>query len=322
MAGRADDLIDRRRLRRKLSFWRVAAILLVAAIVVGATSYFWRDAGGTSVGHIARINIHGTITDDQELLDRLERVRESPMVRGVLIHVNSPGGTAAGGEAIFEEIRKLAAEKPVVAQVGTLAASAGYMVASATDHIVARQSSIVGSIGVLLQYPDVSGLMENLGIGVDGVKSSPLKGEPSPFTPTTEEERAMIRAMVMDSYDWFVGLVEDRRSMSRQEALALSDGSIFTGRQALESRLIDELGGEDEAVAWLATRGVDGELSVVEWKPSNQGGWFPFGAQASIAGVLGLDQLVDGLLARAGLEPLFLDGLVAVWQPRASFKAD
>src|SRR5690606_8096945 len=130
------------------------------------------------------------------------------------------------------------------------------MIASATDHIVARQSSIVGSIGVLVQYPDVTGLMENIGVKVDGVKSSPLKAEPSPFTPTTEEERAMIRALVMDSYDWFVGLVEDRRPLSRAEVLAVADGSIFTGRQALERKLIDALGGEEQAVAWLATKGV------------------------------------------------------------------
>src|SRR5690606_39240134 len=101
------------------------------------------------------------------------------------------GGTTAGGEMIYEEIRKLAADKPVTAQVGTLAASAGYMIASATDHIVARQSSIVGSIGVLIQFPDVTGLMDKLGIKLEEVKSSPLKAEPSPFHPTTQEERAM-----------------------------------------------------------------------------------------------------------------------------------
>jgi len=322
MAARADDLIDRRRLRRKLSFWRVAAILLVAAIVIATTSYFWRDGTGVGIDHIARIKIEGTITEDEELLERLERVQESAAVKGVILHVNSPGGTTAGGEAVFEAVRRLAAEKPVVAQVGTLAASAGYMIASAADHIVARQSSIVGSIGVLFQYPDVTGLMENIGVKVDGVKSSPLKAEPSPFTPTTEEERAMIRALVMDSYEWFVGLVEDRRPLERAEVLALADGSIFTGRQALKSRLVDSLGGEEEAVRWLGTRGVDGGLEVVEWKPRNEGGWWGIGSQATLASLLGLDRLADRLLARAGLEPLFLDGLVSVWQPRASSTAD
>lgn len=322
MAARADDVIDRRRLRRKLSFWRVAAILLVAVAVVLATSFFWQGGTGVGISHIARIKIEGTITEDEELLERIERVRESDMVKGVILHVNSPGGTTAGGEAVFEAVRMLAVEKPVVAQVGTLAASAGYMIASAADHIVARQSSIVGSIGVLIQYPDVTGLMDNIGIRVDGVKSSPLKAEPSPFTPTTEEERAMIRALVMDSYEWFVGLVQDRRPLDRAEVLALADGSIFTGRQALASRLVDSLGGEEEAVRWLGTRGIDVELEVVEWKPRGQGGWWSLGAQASLASLLGLDSLADRLIARAGLEPLFLDGLVSVWQPRSAPAAD
>ncbi len=143
----------------------------------------------------------------------------------------------------------------MVAQVGTLAASAGYMIASATDHIVARKSSIVGSIGVLVQFPNVSGLMDKIGVTLDEIKSSPLKAEPSPFNPTTEPERAMMRSMIMDSYDWFVGLVDERRPLDRQQVLALADGSVFTGRQALQRKLIDEVGGELEAVKWLETQG-------------------------------------------------------------------
>src|SRR5690606_33063546 len=124
-----------------------------------------------------------------------KKIRKSPRVKGVILAIDSPGGTTAGGESIYEEIRKLAAEKPVVAQVGTLAASAGYMIASAADHIVARQSSIVGSIGVLVQFPDVTGLMDKLGIKLEEVKSTELKAEPSPFNPTTEDERAMVRKL-------------------------------------------------------------------------------------------------------------------------------
>ena len=113
------------------------------------------------------------------------------------------------------------------------------MIASATDHIVARKSSIVGSIGVLIQYPDVSGLMDKVGIKLEEVKSSPLKASPSPFKPTNDDERAMVRKLILDSYDWFVGIVAERRKMTREQALALADGSIFTGRQALANRLID-----------------------------------------------------------------------------------
>ncbi len=315
MATRADDMIDRRRLRRKLTFWRVCAFA-AAAVALGTAFWLARgDMAGAGRPHIAKISIEGTITEDSELLERLERLRKSSAVQGVIVAVNSPGGTTAGGEAIFESLRKIASEKPVVAQVGTLAASAGYMIASAADHIVARQSSIVGSIGVLVQFPDVTGLMEKVGIKLEEVKSSPLKAEPSPFNPTTDEERAMIRSMILDSYDWFVGLVEERRPMSRSEVMAVADGSVFTGRQGLEKKLVDELGGEDEAKDWLVSKGVDSSLDIVEWKARSTG-WL-FSQEAAAKVVARLAGLPDGgaaLIRELGGERLFLDGLLSVWQ--------
>lgn len=317
MAVRTEDLIERRSLRRKLSFWRIACFA-VAALAIVAAAFWLKDAGaaGPSVAHIAKIKIDGTITEDEELLERLAEIRDSAAVRGVLLSIDSPGGTTAGGEAIYEEVRRLAEVKPVVAQVGTLAASAGYMIAMASDHIVARQSSIVGSIGVLVQFPNISGLMDKLGVTMDEIKSSPLKAEPSPFNPTTEPERAMMRAMIMDSYDWFVGLVEDRRPLDRAEVLALADGSIFTGRQALQRKLIDGLGGEREAVAWLHTKGVDSGLEIVEWKPRRKGsGWLALATGSRVASALGLDSNASSALSELGIDRLFLDGLVSVWQP-------
>ncbi|MEW9837061.1 signal peptide peptidase SppA [Mesorhizobium marinum] len=317
MAPRADDLIDRRRLRRKLTFWRIAAFAVAALALVGASTWMvGGDFAGARAAHIAKVRIEGTITEDEELLERLEAVRNSSAVEGVILSIDSPGGTTAGGEAIFDAVRKLAADKPVVAQVGTLAASAGYMIASASDHIVARQSSIVGSIGVLVQFPDVTGLMEKLGIKLEEVKSSPLKAEPSPFNPTTEEERAMIRSMILDSYDWFVGLVDERRPMTRSEVAAVADGSVFTGRQALQKKLVDELGGEDQAKAWLVTKGVDADLEIVEWKAKGSG-WLP-SSQALAAALVRIVGLPDGgatLIRELGGERMFLDGLLSVWQP-------
>jgi protease-4 len=322
MASRADDLIDRRHLRRKLTFWRIAAILFVAIGIVGVSAWLYRaDIGGSSVNHIAKVKIEGTILEDQDLLDRLKDIRESSSVKGVIVAINSPGGTTAGGEAIFDAVRELAGEKPVVAQVGTLAASAGYMIASATDHIVARQSSIVGSIGVLVQFPNFTGLMEKVGITLDEIKSSPLKAEPSPFNPTTDEERAMIRSLIMDSYEWFVGLIVDRRGMSRAEVLALADGSIFTGRQAVENKLVDQLGGEKEAVAWLEGKGVEKDLKVVEWKPKEKGAYSMFFGSSlvnAIAERLGFPGQGADLLKGLGADRIFLDGLVSVWQPLGS----
>ena len=312
MTTRADDLIDRRRLRRKLTFWRAATIVVALVAIAAASWWLYGGGAGAAGDHIARVRIEGTITENDELLARLERVRESASVKGVILTVDSPGGTTAGGEAIFEEVRLLADTKPVVAQVGTLAASAGYMIASAADHIVARQSSIVGSIGVLVQFPDVTGLMDKIGVKLEGVKSSPLKAEPSPFNTTTEEERAMLRAMIMDSYDWFVELVDQRRPLDRNEVLALADGSVFTGRQALARRLVDTLGGEREAKAWLVEQGVSDTLEIVEWKPRNTGSiFFP----GSIRTLLGWPAEGTDLLEELGADRIFLDGLLSVWQP-------
>jgi len=315
MASKADDMIDRRRLRRKLTFWRGAAIVVAAAAVIAAAMWMFQDTA-TATNHIAKIRIEGTITDNRELQRRIQRIGESNAVQGVIVAISSPGGTTTGGEAIFEALRKLSEKKPMVAEVGTLAASAGYMIATASDHIVARQSSIVGSIGVLVQFPDVTGLMENIGVRYEAVKSSPLKAEPSPFTPTTEEEREMLRALVMDSYDWFVDLVTDRRDLTRQQVLAVADGSIFTGRQALERGLIDALGGEDVAKAWLVEQGLDANLDVVEWRDrSSTGGLFGIPGIGTLAAWAFGFADVDHMMARFGADRIFLDGLVSVWQP-------
>ncbi|UCI27714.1 signal peptide peptidase SppA [Mesorhizobium sp. B2-8-5] len=318
MAMRADDLIDRRRLRRKLTFWRVVAFLVLAAAIIAFSTWVYDDNfTGRAVPHIAKVKIEGTITEDEELLKRLESIRKSPEVKGVILSIDSPGGTTVGGESTFDAVRKLAGDKPVVAEVGTLAASAGYMIASAADHIVARKTSIVGSIGVLIQYPDVSGLMDKLGIKLEEVKSSPLKASPSPFKPTNDDERAMVRKLILDSYDWFVGIVADRRKMTHEQALALADGSIFTGRQALANHLVDAVGGEQEAIDWLATKGVDSKLKVVEWKDKDRRGGFLFSqSMAKLAAkALGLPDAGGDIIHELGADRLFLDGLVSVWHP-------
>lgn len=318
MALRADDLIDRRRLRRKLTFWRAAAIAIVALGVIAISVWLKGDGfSGSAVNHIAKVRIEGTITEDDELIERLESIRLSSKVKGVILSIDSPGGTTVGGESIFEEVRKLAADKPVVAEVGTLAASAGYMIASAADHIVARKTSIVGSIGVLIQYPDVSGLMEKLGVKLEEVKSSPLKAAPSPFKPTNDDERAMVRKLILDSYDWFVGIVAERRKMTHEQALALADGSIFTGRQGVANGLIDAVGGEKEAVDWLATKGVDAKLDVIEWKSKEGRGGFLFSKAMvrTIGSALGLPVSSGDIIQELGADRLFLDGLVSVWHP-------
>ncbi|MBB3235581.1 protease-4 [Phyllobacterium endophyticum] len=318
MANTADAIIDRRRLRRKLTFWRVLAFAILAVAMFGL--YFFNTGSdglsSKSAPHIAKVRVEGTIFENDELLKRLKDVEDSDAVKGVILSVDSPGGTTAGGEAIYEAVRKLAMKKPVVSQVGTLAASAGYMIASASDHIVARQSSIIGSIGVLFQYPDISQLLGKLGVKVETIKSSPLKAEPNFFNPASEEAKAMIHRMIIDSYDWFVGLVQERRKFTHEQALALADGSVFTGRQAVANKLIDELGGEEKALGWLKTKGVDDKLPVLEWKPvekSSLGMFFSHSAVKMLAKYLGIPEESAGILRELTGDRMFLDGLVSVW---------
>jgi protease IV len=312
MASALEDMIDRRALRRKLSFWRVIAIAVAALAILAIGAMGMNRLGGTGRDHIARIAVDGVIINDRDLIERIGEAAENENVKAIIIAVDSPGGTTVGGEVIREAVVKAKATKPVVAEVSTLAASAGYMIAAATDHIVARESSIVGSIGVIVQAPNISGLLQRIGVTVDEIKSSPLKAEPSALNPTTPEELAMINRMVRDSYDWLVDLVVADRKMSRPEVLALADGSVFTGRQAKTRKLVDALGGEEAVRAYLKTKNIEDELEIINWdRPAAE----PFGIFGLAASWLGISTELPGDFARAtGTEALFLDGLVSLWQ--------
>lgn len=309
-------IADRRHLRRKLSFWRVVALIFLAAI--GFVSY-WAIAGeqsGSAAPHIARVRITGMITDNRELLERLDRIAENTQAKALIVSISSPGGTTYGGERLYQAIRKVAEKKPVVSDIRTLAASAGYMIATAGDTIVAGESSITGSIGVIFQYPQVDEVMKKIGISLEEIKSAPLKAEPSPFHPASEEAKTMIRNMIMDSYGWFVDLVAERRNLPRDEVLKLADGTIFTGRQALNVKLIDKLGGDDDILDYLDTRDVSRDLPIVEWKNSESSSSFWFAhALTGLFRYAGITlpitpDAIDGW----GPGKLFLDGLVSVWQ--------
>jgi len=266
----ADEIIDRKQLRRKLSFWRIAAFIILAIAILSMIMFAARDQifSKTSQNHIAKVQITGVITNDEPLLKLLRKIEKNDKVNAVILNISSPGGSTVGGEAIYETVRKIAEKKPVVTTVDTLAASAGYMIASATDHIVARRSSIIGSIGVLFQYADASELLDKIGVKVKAVKSAPLKAEPNPFNPASEEAVAMIDRLIQDSYKWFVEIVAERRDMTQFEVRKLADGSVFTGSQSLENGLIDAIGSEEVAISWLEeNKDISEDLKVIKYKP-------------------------------------------------------
>ncbi|HEX5934858.1 MAG TPA: signal peptide peptidase SppA [Pseudorhizobium sp.] len=308
-------ILDRRRLRRKLTFWRVLALLVIVGL--GFSLYrMGAGEGGAAAPHVAQVKISGMIQDDTELLERLDEIAESSSAKALVVSISSPGGTTYGGERIFRAIRAVAEKKPVVSDIRTLAASAGYMIATAGDTIVAGENSITGSIGVIFQYPQIAEMMDKLGVSLEEIKSAPLKAEPSPFHPPSEEARQMIRSMIMDSYDWFVDLVADRRGLSREETLRVADGAIFTGRQALQAKLVDTLGGEKEIRSYLESEGVSQDLPMVEWKDGGDDSslWFAR-SMAEFVRLTGLTGIFGPAALRPwGGEKLFLDGLVSVWQ--------
>ena len=168
------------------------------------------------------------------------------------MHIDSPGGTTAGSEQLYDALHALQAKKPMVVVVDGLAASGAYIAALAADHIIAQDTSLVGSIGVLFQYPNFTEALKTIGIKVEEIKSSPLKAAPNGFEPTSPEARAAIEAIILDSYAWFKGLVKDRRKMDDAQLAAVADGRVFTGRQGVGLKLVDELGNEKTALAWLA----------------------------------------------------------------------
>ncbi|MDO9062229.1 MAG: signal peptide peptidase SppA [Bradyrhizobium sp.] len=318
----SDVIVDRRRIRRKLTFWRViAALVVIAAIVTVAVVATPAGRGTfTASGSIARVHIDGLIRSDNDRVEALERLEKS-RAAAVVVHINSPGGTTAGSEQLYDALVRLKAKKPVVVVVEGLAASGGYITAIAADHIVAQQSSLVGSIGVLFQYPNFSELMKTVGIKVEEVKSSPLKAAPNGFEPTSPEARAALDSLVKDSYAWFRGLVKQRRGMDDALLEKVADGRIFTGRQAVELKLVDQLGDEKTAIAWLvAQKNVKPDLPVRDFKLSPRLGDLTF---LRTAASITLDALGLSVIARqvehAGLaravDRLSLDGMLALWQP-------
>lgn len=313
MAMDAELHVERRQLRRRVTFWRVAAVLLFIAallLLVGSVSGYGSLERRTD--HIARVKIFGLITGDQETLDLLDDIAESSTAKALIIRIDSPGGTTAGSEAIYEKIRDIAAKKPVAAVMDTVAASGGYITAIAADHIVARGNTITGSIGVIFQWAEFSKLLDTLGVKMEEIKSGELKAEPSPYKPLTPKARAIADLMVQDSFAWFTSLVAARRKLPIERVRILADGRVYTGRQAVTEKLIDEIGGEEKAVAWLKSeKKIAANIEVVDWDAGSSDGASGLGFRLASGALkaLGLQALTEDAAIRK------LDGLVAVWHP-------
>jgi protease-4 len=316
----ADAIVDRRRMRRKLTFWRVTAVV-VALVAIGGGALFLVPGSRLMPpgAYISRIKIQGLIRGNQDRIEALERLGRS-RARAVIVHIDSPGGTTAGSEQLYSALRELQSKKPMVVVVDGLAASGAYIAALSADHIIANETSLVGSIGVLFQYPNFTDVLKTIGIKVEEVKSSPLKAAPNGFEPTSPEARAAIEAIVLDSYAWFKDLVKNRRKMDNGQLTRVADGRVFTGRQAMGLKLVDGLGNEKTALTWL-----EKEKKVPANTPVRDYSLRPRFSELSFLHVtawtfqaLGLGAIahrIEEWGAVQAVERLNLDGLLALWHP-------
>jgi len=316
----ADAIVDRRRMRRKLTFWRVSALLIALVALVGLAAALVPGARLAVPGaYIARIKVQGLIRGNQDRVEALERLGRSS-ARAVIVHIDSPGGTTAGAEQLYDALRALQAKKPMVVVVDGLAASGAYIAALSCDHIIAQDTSLVGSIGVLFQYPNFTQILKTVGIQMEEIKSSPLKAAPNGFEPTSPEARAAIAAIVSDSYAWFKDLVKNRRNLNDAQLTAVADGRVFTGRQGMGLKLVDDLGNEKTALAWLEKeKKIPASTRVRDYSLEPRFSELSFLHVAAwtfeAVGLSAMAQRIEAWGGVQAVERLNLDGLLALWHP-------
>jgi protease-4 len=298
-----DLLLDRRRLKRRLFFWRCLAVL---AVLAAALVVLRGERVGFQGARVERVVVSGIITQDSKLNDAIDKLADNTNIKAVIIAVDSPGGSVAGGEALHDAIARVAAKKPVVTVMGGVAASAGYMISVPAARIFASQATLTGSIGVLLETGDISGLLGKLGIASDPIVSGPLKDQPSYTKPLSQEGRQVLQGLVMDMFDQFVAMVAQGRHMDPDRVRGLADGRAYTGRQALTLGLIDQIGGEHDARDWLAKeKGVSASLPTED---------LTTGGITSRVLSSSLGWIVDGLWKSVFSQGVTLDGAQALWQ--------
>lgn len=268
------------RKRRPVLFFFLV-LLLVAATAAAATS-IWENARGSGVFSGPRLGlarVEGFIGDAEKTVKWLETLRRDASVVGVLLRVDSPGGAVAPSQELYAAVKRLAGSKPVVVSMGSVAASGGYYVALAGHEIFANPSTVTGSIGVRLQLTNVRGLMERIGVTSESLTTGRFKASGSPFRELAPEERAYLQTLLDDMQEEFVATVARERKLPGEVAASLADGRVFTGRQALEAKLVDALGDRQAALLRLASlareKGADlgAEPEVLESPPEKTPLW-------------------------------------------------
>jgi protease IV len=245
-------------------------ILLLLGIGIGLlflVNLLFPDLDLSMEDRVALIRVEGVILDSQATITDLKRFAENPYVKAIVLRIDSPGGGVVPSQEIFDAVQRVRNKnnKAVVASMGTVAASGGYYIAAATDRIIANPGTLTGSIGVIMEMANVEGLLKKIGVEGIVVKSGKFKDVGSPLRKMTDEEQALLQSVMDDVHKQFIDAVAEGRAMEVDTVQALADGRIFTGRQAKEAKLVDELGNLDDAIQLAADiAGIEGEPKVVE----------------------------------------------------------
>jgi protease-4 len=211
---------------------------------------------------VAIIDLHGVINNSADIIRQLKKYTKDSSVPAIVMHIDSPGGGVAPSQEIYEEMKKAKENgKRIVASMGSVGASGGYYVACAADTIIANPGTLTGSIGALFEFPVAEELFKKIGLRFEVVKSGEFKDVGNYARRMTEAERKLLQSVIDDTYDQFVQVLVDNRNLSKEEALKIADGSIFTGRQAKKLGLVDELGDLEDAIK------IAGEMAGIEGPP-------------------------------------------------------
>lgn len=262
-----DYLIERKKNKAAIRSWKLVSIFLIVAFIAVIIDKL-KILDNTKIpadDYIASVIIDGILFENANRDSKLEKIADNNHIKALIVHVDSPGGTVVGSEKIYNILRKISSQKPVIIVMGTMATSGGYLISLGGDYIISHNGTITGSIGVIFQTAEVTELAERLGIKFNNFKSSELKAAPNPMEKLTPAVSEAIMENINDAYDYFVELVANRRGFTIEEAKKIADGRVYSGRRALALKLVDAIGTNDDAIKWLQTvRKIDPKLKVEE----------------------------------------------------------
>lgn len=296
--------------RRRLFFWRTISFITVAIIVY---LLFENQEKSSSNDYIANYNISGLLISADEIIEDLEELKSNNKVNSIIISVDSPGGTTVSAEEIYLKLKEVSLVKPTAIVMRNIATSGAYLLSLGGDVIFSRENTITGSIGVLLQWARVDEALSKLGIEVNEVKSGKLKAEPDFFGEIDEEAQQVTKEIIDETFEWFIRIVKVERALNPSEIYTISDGRIFTGRQAIELNLVDEIGDKNDAKIWLVeNKEIDSNSPIIDYGKSKKPSFIEL-SLANIMDYFNISTPYTGRI-RSNLSLVNNGGLQSVWE--------